>query len=164
VAIWLAPVLLAVHNLEEALAFETYLARVPSLLPPSVAPLASRLSYPAMLTALVIVTILGVVVAALAAREPSASWGVWSLLVLEATMAVNAAAHLTSAVVLFRGYGPGLVTAVLINAPFAWYCFRRASREQWVSRRALRATMPAALLLHGPVLAGGLWVASLILG
>jgi hypothetical protein len=157
--IWLAAVFLALHNLEEALTFERFLARVPELLPIGLAALAPRLDYPTLLAALVAVTLLGVVVAALAAWETTASWGVWLLLVLEAAMAINAVGHLVTAAALFHGYAPGVVTAMLVNAPFAWYCFRRASRERWVSPRALRLTVPAALMLHGPVLLGGFWLA-----
>jgi len=29
--------------------------------------------------------------------------------------------------------GPGLVTALAVNAPFAVYCFRHVVRERWVS-------------------------------
>jgi hypothetical protein len=157
--IWLAPLFLALHNLEEALGFERFLLRVPALLPSGLATVASRLDYPTVLVALVVVTVVGVIVASLAAQPSTASWGLWLLLVLEAVMAINAVSHLFMAIVLFHGYAPGVVTAVLLNAPFAGYCFHRASREAWVSRRALRAVVPAALVLHGPVLVGGLWLA-----
>ena len=157
--IWLAPLFLALHNLEEALTFERFLPRVPSLLPGGLATLASRLDYPTMLAALVVVTMLGIVVAALAEPAATATWGLWCLLVLEAVMALNAIGHVLSATLLFRGYAPGVATAVLLNAPFAWYCFRRASRERWVSERARFAALPAAFVLHGPVLIGALWLA-----
>jgi hypothetical protein len=52
------------------------------------------------------------------------------------------------------------VTAILVNAPFVMYCFRGAARERWVSSAALWATIPAAVILHGPVLVGALWLAA----
>lgn len=67
-------------------------------------------------------------------------------------------AHVASAVLVFKGYGPGLVTALVVNAPFAWYVLRRARDDGWVSRRAWRALMFGGLLLHGPVLLGALWL------
>ena len=156
------PMLLTLHNAEEALALYYYLPRVPALLPAPLASFEARLSYPEMLTGLVLVSVLAALVAALAWRSPDSRGAWWALLVIEATMALNAIAHVATALLVFRGYGPGLVTAVAVNGPYAIYFFRRAAREQWVSRRALWATLPAALLLHGPLLLAGLWFASLI--
>lgn len=136
---------------------------MPGILPASVAALAARLPYATMLTALGVVTLLAFAVALVASRTGSRA-GLWLLLVLQATMALNALSHLIVALVLFRGYAPGLVSALLVNAPFAAYCIRRAWREQWVARSAFRAVFPAALLVHGPVLAGGLWLASTVGG
>jgi hypothetical protein len=80
-------------------------------------------------------------------------------LALQAAVGLNVLAHIVGAAFVFRGYGPGLITALAVNAPFTVLCFWRASREQWVSPTALRATVPTALFLHGPVLFGGLWLA-----
>jgi hypothetical protein len=152
-------VLLSVHNLEEAVAFRYYLPRMASLLPPPFAGLEARLGYSALLIALLVVSCLAFAMALATSLRSHSSATLWALLALEATVGLNAVAHVVSAVVLFRGYGPGLITAVVVNLPFAWYCFRRAAREHWVSPTALRATVPAALILHGPILIGGLWLA-----
>jgi hypothetical protein len=53
---------------------------------------------------------------------------------------------------VFNGYAPGLLTALLINLPFSLYLLRRATRERWVSHRAMWALLPGALLMHGPLL------------
>jgi hypothetical protein len=156
--IWLAPLLLTVHNAEEAVAFTSYLPHAAALLPVPLAAVATRITYPAMLVALAVVSSLAVLVALVADRHPSSPRALWVLLALEATVGLNVIAHVTSALVLFRGYGPGLVTAILMNAPFVTYCFRRATREGWVSSAALWATIPAAVVLHGPVLVGLLWL------
>jgi len=156
----LVPAFVTLHNAEEAVAFRRVLPTIPTLLPPPFAAVAARLTYPTLLIALVVVSLLNVAVAIVVSRNPTARWGLWLLLVVEATMAVNALSHVLVAVIVFHRYAPGLVTAVLVNAPFAVYCFRRASREHWVSPRAMVGTIPAALVVHGPLLAGGLWVAS----
>jgi hypothetical protein len=156
------PVLVTVHNVEEALGFKSYLPRLPVLLPEPFASFEARLSYPAMLGALVTVSALAILIAACAWFRSESRGALWALLAVEATMALNVVAHVTSAVVVFRGYGPGLITAVAVNGPFAIYFFRRAAREQWVSQEALWATIPMALLLHGPVLIAGLWLAALV--
>lgn len=152
---------MTLHNVEEAFTFERTLRQLPELLPPAVAPVAARFTYPTMVVALGVVTVLAFVVCLLASRASSPS-GLWLMLVLQATMALNAMSHLAVALVIFGGYAPGLVTALILNAPFATYCIRRARQEQWVSRAAFRAVFPTAVLVHGPLLAGAVWVASMI--
>jgi hypothetical protein len=160
--IWIIPALLTVHNAEEAIAFRSYLPRVPGLLPPSLAGLAARLTYAAMVQTLTVLSVLVFVLAFVVDARPGARKLFWLLLAVEAAVGLNGIAHLLSATVVFRGYAPGLVTALLLNVPFAAYCFRRAQREQWVSSTALWATIPAAFVLHGPVLFAGLWLAAKI--
>jgi len=157
---WLVFFLFTLHNAEEAIAFRTYLPRVATLLPEPFASVAARLTYPAMLETLVVVTLLGFVVALAASTWPQSPRALWPLLALEAVIGLNVVAHALLAVVVFHGYGPGLLTALAINAPFAVYCFRRARRECWVSDAALAATVPVAVVVHGPVLMSGLWLAA----
>lgn len=154
---WLALGLLTMHNAEEAVALSHYLPQLASSFPAPFTSFAAALSYMDMLLALAVVQVLALVVTLTAAVRPRSPGALWAFLTLEAVLALNAVAHLLIAVVLLHGYTPGLATALLVNAPFAGYCFRRARREQWLSAAALRATVPAALLLHGPVLVGGLW-------
>jgi hypothetical protein len=156
---WLSLGLFTLHNMEEALAFRTYLPRTPRLLPEPFASIAATLSYPVMLGALAVVSVLALFVTLATAAWPQSSRALWVFLTMESVLALNVIAHVLSALVVFHGYGPGLATALLVNAPFAMYCFRRARRERWVSTAAMRATVPAALLLHGPILMGGLWLA-----
>lgn len=158
-AAWLSLAFFTLHNVEEAIAFRAYLPwRSSLLLPEPLASVAANLSYPVMLAALAFVTALALVVAVAVAVWPQSPRALWGLLTLEAVLGLNAIVHVVSAVVVFRGYSPGLATAVVINAPFAIYCFGRAHHERWVSPAALRATVPAALVLHGPILIGGLSV------
>jgi lysylphosphatidylglycerol synthetase-like protein (DUF2156 family) len=157
--VWLIPILLTVHNAEEALAFHAYLPRMRTLLPGPLARLEVSLSYSAILGALAVLSALAFLLALAAAARPESRRTLWALLVVEAAVGVNVIAHLVTAVTVFHGYGPGLATALMINAPFAIYCFRRVQREQWVSPAALRAAVPASLILHGPVLVAGLWLA-----
>jgi hypothetical protein len=157
--VWLVMAFFTLHNAEEALAFRTYLPRMGALLPERFASLAATLSYPVMLVALATVSVLAFLVALAAAKWPHSPLALWTLLTLEAVVGLNVIAHVLSALLVFHGYGPGLVTALLINAPFAIYCFRRVRRERWVSTAALAAMVPAALIVHGPILLGGLWLA-----
>jgi hypothetical protein len=162
--VWLIPALLTLHNAEEAFALRGALPRLRTALPEALAAAAARLTYPMLVQALVGLSVLTFGVAVIVVARPTSRAALWLLLALEVTVGINAIAHLASAALVFRGYGPGLATGILINAPFAVYCMRRAQREHWLSQTALRATVPAALLLHGPVLVGGLWLATWRLG
>jgi hypothetical protein len=156
--LWLIPALLTVHNAEEAFAFERSWPRLPALLPEPFATLAARLPFALMLQTLIGLSLLAFLLAAVVVARPDSRRAVWLLLALEAAVAINVAAHLITAIVVFGGYSPGLGTALLLNAPFAWYVFRRARYERWVSPRAWRASFLGGLALHGPVLLGLLWV------
>lgn len=157
--VWLVPVLLTVHNAEEAIAFRSYLPTLPTLLPAPLASLAARLPYVALLEALIILSALVFVLAFAVDARPRSRSLFWLLMAVEAAIGLNALAHVLSAAFVFRGYGPGIVTALGLDLPFAVYCFIRAYHERWLSPVALCATVPAAFVLHGPVLLAGLWLA-----
>ena len=154
----LVPLVLTVHNAEEAVAFHRMWPRVGALLAGPLPNVEARLSVPAMLQALGILSLLGCLLAAGVLLRPQWRGGWWLLLALESAMGINVIAHVVSALLVFRGYGPGLVTALVLNAPFAAYCLARARRERWVSERAWRASFVGGAVLHGPVLLGGLWL------
>lgn len=160
--VWLIPVLLTVHNAEEAIAFARMRPHVASLLPAPLGTLEARLSVPMVLQALAILSALAFILASVVVLRPRARAALWLLLALEAAVAINVIAHVASAVMLFHGYSPGLASAVLVNAPFAVYALGRARREAWVSLRAWRMLAAGGLFLHGPVLFGALWLAQWI--
>jgi hypothetical protein len=135
-------------------------AHVASRLPASLETLQARLSLPAVLQTLAILSALAFILAAFVVLRPHVQAALWLLLAVEVAVAINVIAHVLTAVVLFHGYGPGLATAVLVNAPFAVYALGRARREGWVSRRAWRMLAAGGLFLHGPVLVGALWLAA----
>jgi len=158
--VWLIPTFLTIHNAEEAVAFSRMQQHLPFALHEPFATIQTRLTYPVFVQMLAILSALAFVLAMIATLRPQSRAALWLLLALEAAVAINVIAHVVSAVVLFHGYGPGLATAVLLNAPFAFYALRRAKREGWVSARAWWALYGAGLVLHGPVLIGALWLAT----
>jgi len=155
----LVPLLLIVHNAEEAIAFRHMWPRIGLPLPEPIPSIAARLSVPAMLQALVVLSLLGCLLAAGVLLRPQWRGGWWLLLALESAMGINAIVHAASALFIFRGYAPGLITALVLNAPFAAYCLSRARRERWVTDRAWRAALIGGAVLHGPILLGALWIA-----
>jgi Protein of unknown function with HXXEE motif len=143
-----------VHNAEEALLFPRYLPLVLGRLPEGWRAIAGALTLGQVGIALGLVTLIPLLLAIWATRRPDSTVLLWLLLLVQATVLLNVLWHVSAAAVVFGGYAPGLVTAVLINLPFSLYLLRRAARERWVSRRAMWALLPGALLMHGPLLSG----------
>ena len=137
------------------------LPRVAARIPTALRGVVPAVTYPQFLVALAVVTILPFAVA-LAGDLRRPGFATVFLLFVQAVLLVNVASHVASAVYL-GGYAPGFATALAVNLPFSVLLLRRAHTERWVSRRALVALAPAALLFHGPgllaLLAAAGWIA-----
>jgi uncharacterized protein with HXXEE motif len=150
--LWLVPLFLLLHNAEEAVFFPRYLPFVLARLPTAWRAVAGPVTSGQVWLALAIMTLVALGLTVWVQRHPESRAALWLLLLLQVTILLNVLWHLAAAVVLFRGYAPGLVTALLLNLPFSVYLIRRAVREHWLGRGPLLALGPAALLAHGPVL------------
>lgn len=161
-ALLLVPVLITVHNAEEALAMPAALGVLSTRLPAQLASIIP--TYSQFLAALAIVTVLPWLIWLLGiARRETRSGIILLLLLVQMVMLVNVASHVAAAVFL-RGYAPGVVTALALNLPFSIYLLRRAMREGWISRRTLIVLMLAAVLIHGPGILGLMWIGERIAG
>ena len=125
--LWLFPVAVTLHNLEEAIWMPGWDLRHAMQIP--VHP-PGALEFR---TALVLITVAAFVVTYLSVRRGPQS--VWAYLTFGSVVAMLAnvfVPHLPAAI-LFRGYAPGVVTATLINLPLATFLAFRAVRDGWVS-------------------------------
>ena len=109
--------------------------------------------------ALLWVTLVPILVVAWATLRPQSLAARWSALAVQAVVALNALSHVVVASWLLRGYSPGLVTALLVNAPLSYVLFKRATRERWIPSWSWWLLPPAAFLAHGPGLIGLLLLA-----
>lgn len=101
---------------------------------------------------LLALTLIGLVLAVLAARVPSSPTLTYLMLVFVAVIGLNALAHLALALML-GGYMPGLLTAIVVNLPVAALVATQAWRERWVPRWSLGLVVAGALVVHCPLLA-----------
>lgn len=148
------PIAFLVHNAEEAIT-------IPAALPIAQAKLASVISPALQLpsAAQYYGMLLTITLAAFAVWL-TAYWKeslCYALIVLQATLAVNVVNHIGGAIVL-RGYSPGLITSVTVEAAVSALVFSRLRRENWLSQTQWLLLPALALLLHGPVMFGGLWL------
>lgn len=154
-ALWVVPVAFLVHNLEEALTIPHALPRIHAAWSGwtgRALQLPNASQYHQVLVGL---TAAGFVLLLLARLWDRASY---ALVVLQAVMTLNVAMHVAGAVLL-RGYAPGLVSAVLVEAPVSFLVWRRVRDGGWMSRRQWRLLPLWVAILHGPGLIGLLlWV------
>lgn len=155
-ALLLVPVLITVHNAEEALFIPAALRIIPRRLPPGLAGLIP--SYPQFLAALAVATAIPWLVWLFGVARGESRTGVVVLLLVQTVMLVNVASHVGAAVIL-RGYAPGLATALALNLPFSIHLLRRAMAERWIARRTLGLLLAGAVVIHGPGLLGLMWLA-----
>ena len=132
----LLPVVIALHNAEEALTAPAYLPRVGDYV--SRVPLLRDAGLPPSLTQLYIALVVVTIVPALmigwatSGRESAAKRGL--VAVVAAALLWNVLLPHVSAMIAFRGYAPGGLTALLVNLPFCVYFFRRSSRDGILTR------------------------------
>lgn len=157
--LWSIPAALALHNLEEALTFPRYLPLVRERMPDVARPVVARLEADEMRAALLWVTLAALLVVAWAVRRRESRLAQWCALAVQAAVALNVVSHVVVSIAILRGYTPGLVTAVAVNAPLSAYLFRRARAERWIAPWSWRLLPIAAVLLHGPGLLGVLLLA-----
>ncbi len=151
---FLIPCVFALHALEEGLTIGRALPHLRERVSASGAAVSVPLPAATQFRAgLVLLTVAAFLIALTARADRPGSGPGYMLLALQATLLLNVGSHVLWALV-FDGYVPGLVTAVLVNLPFSLHVLGRAWRERWYSRRALALLAPLALVLHGPVLMG----------
>jgi hypothetical protein len=143
--------LMLVHNTEEAVAFTRLWTLVRERVAEEAGIRLSTTPEPIYL-ALVVATLGPAAIIAWAARQPDRPVRLWFALLIQAVIFVNALAHGVTALVVFHGYAPGLLSAVLLNLPYSVFVYRKARQEHWVSTAASWLLLPGTLLVHGPLL------------
>jgi len=145
--LWLVPVFITVHNLEEALFMPAFLKTRNASIPSSLQGLLPPITYRQFLIALIAMTAIPYAIALLGNLEREGSGSLYLLLGLQVVMLYNVLAHVVMAGVM-GGYAPGVVTALIINLPFSVYLVRRAVKERWASRRVIVWLFPIGLIVH----------------
>jgi hypothetical protein len=158
--LWLVPVFLTIHNLEEALLMPGFIERRNASIPGPMREIIPPVTYKQFLLSLAIITIIPYLIALF---WLSRRWAVYLLVCLQVVMLINVLAHTLMALFL-RGYAPGLLTALTINLPFSLYLLKRAVDEKWMTGKAVAWMFPVGLLIHGPLLAGLMLLSGAIAG
>lgn len=120
--LWLVPIFLTIHNLEEAPFMENWSKRLPVKLPLSV---TTR----QFVIAVTFLTIAGFLLTYLGVEVLANQTGYLIVLGIQIILFFNAFVPHIATTIRFRMYSPGVITAVLLMLPFSFYLFRRAFEE-----------------------------------
>ena len=143
---WLVFACALLHNAEEMLTIPSFLPRAQGL--------ANSLDLPVLLpslsqygSAMAFATLLPFVLVAVGATGRPAAWKNVLVGLVQAGLAWNILLPHIPAALCFRGYAPGFLTAMLVNAPFTYYFFERALREGALTSRQVKAVFAGGLAL-----------------
>lgn len=152
-SLWLIPVFLALHNLEEFFIVKNALPGPLPASPEWVQQLIPVITDGQFAAALIVVTLVPCAALILGVASSRRRASVLVLLQIQVLIFLNVFVHMTGA--LFSGgYIPGLVSAVLLNFPFSLLIFRRARKERWIGPRAAAGMVAIGLVLLGPGMIG----------
>jgi hypothetical protein len=154
--LWGVPILLAIHNLEEA----PFMAKWSRELSLPIHPVVSTRQF---VVAISLLTIAGCALTYLGIHLIAQPIGFLLILGVQMIMLVNAIAPHLIATLRFRKYSPGVITGLLLNVPFSLYLFQRALQEgllTWQLVWILMAIAPFATIVLALIsLQFGKWVA-----
>ncbi|HEY3474569.1 MAG TPA: HXXEE domain-containing protein [Anaerolineales bacterium] len=124
--LWLVPIFLTIHNLEEAPFMEGWYKRLPMKLP-------LRITTRQFVIAVTLITVAGFIVTYLGVEYLANQTGYLLVLGIQAILFFNTFIPHIAATIRFRMYSPGIITAALLVLPFSFYLFRRALHENILS-------------------------------
>jgi hypothetical protein len=150
--LWGVPILLAIHNLEEAPFMEKWSRELP--LP--IHPVVSTRQFVAAVTVLTVAGFLLTYLGLTVIPQPT---GIWLILGVQVIMGVNAVAPHLVTTLRFRKYSPGVITGLLLNIPFSIYLLQRAMQEGFLTWSVFWI-----LLVIAPFATAGLALGSLQIG
>lgn len=149
--LWLVPLWITLHNLEEMItmpsALDSLPAKVPSWLQGQFALQSLIPTYRQFLVMLLIVTVLPYLFACLGGMRRARGPRTWLLVGIQAVMLINVLSHL-GLMLYTLGYVPGLITALAINLPFSLYLFASGIKDRWLRWSDLGFLLPVALAVH----------------
>jgi hypothetical protein len=120
--LWLVPIFLTIHNLEEAPFMESWYKRLPMKIPLAI---TTR----QFVIAVTFITLAGFVLTYVGVEYLANQTGYLLVLGMQAILLFNAFVPHIATTIRFRVYSPGVITAILVMLPFSFYLFRRAFEE-----------------------------------
>ena len=124
--LWLVPIILTIHNIEEAPFMEGWSKRLPLKVHPTV---TTR----QFIIAVTFLTIVGFMLTYFGVEYLANQTGYLMVLGIQAILLFNTFIPHIATTLRFRMYSPGVITAILLTLPFSFYLFQRALNENIIS-------------------------------
>jgi hypothetical protein len=141
--LWLVPVFLTIHNIEEAPFMERWYKRLPVNLPLTITTRQFVFAVTFLTAAGFFITYVGV-------EYFGNQTGYLLILGMQSILLFNAFVPHIATTLRFRMYSPGVITAVLLILPFSFYLFRRAFTENiltWTQFWTMLGIAPFAVVI-----------------
>ena len=141
--LWLVPIFLTIHNIEEAPFMEGWYRRLPMKLP-------FTITTRQFVIAVTFITLAGFTLTYIGVEYLANRTGYLLVLGMQAILLFNAFVPHIVATIRFRMYSPGVISAILITLPFSLYLFRRALEEKimhWAQFWVLLGIAPFAMVI-----------------
>lgn len=150
--LWLVPVVLTLHNIEEALTMPSWVMQNLPFIESSL-PFDIRIQFtPSQLfLSLGIATVAPIIVTMLCINGEKKSQRLYFLFLLQAIILINVFVPHIAVSLRILNYNPGVLTAVCFNLPFSLYLFRRAYREDYIARREFAPLFLIACFVYPPI-------------
>ena len=148
--IWLGPAAFAVHDAEEILLFQPWFTHHEHEIPEIARSLFGGIHTRQFASAVVVLFVGYLIVAALGARAAARGRLPWPYVVVTGAFVGNGITHVLQAAA-FRGYTPGVVTAVLISLPYGWLAARALVREGLATRQSLLVALAVGIAAQVPL-------------
>ncbi|MFZ4622172.1 MAG: HXXEE domain-containing protein [Bacteroidota bacterium] len=150
--LWLIPIVLTIHNIEEALTMPEWMNLYVGIVKQQV-PFMSHLQFSArqLYISLVLVTIVPAVVTWFCLRGEIRTNGILALLTLQAIIFWNALIPHMIGWFFLGMYNPGTMTAVIFNIPFSFYLFYQIRRSGIVPEKLIVRSIGMGLVIYLPL-------------
>ncbi len=159
-ALWLAPLLLVIHNIEEYLTMPTFISRhgqdLPAFIGNSLAISSEQFSI-----ALMIVTLLAFLFTFLGSIGEANGICIFLAITTQAVLLINAVQHIVASIWL-RNYIPGVLSSIVLYLPLLSYSILRALKEGYVSKKMIIYSFILGLSLLLPIILLAKYVASIL--
>lgn len=161
VLLWLVPVVVLIHNVEQALTIEQTMALTRTGMPRALRLIVPPVPPVEYIAALVIATLAAFGCALWGKLDRDRGPGVYLLASIQTALLLNIGAHVAASLVT-ASYTAGLGTSIALVLPFSLVFFWSLIRERWVPVRALPLLLLGGIALHLPIFFGILFLAGQI--
>jgi len=159
-ALWLAPLLLVIHNFEEYLTMPAFISRYWQDLPAFISNITSWSSHQ-FSVALIIVTLIAFLFTYFGSISEANGTGMFLAITTQVVLLINAVQHIGASIWL-RTYTPGVLTSIILYLPLLSYLILRSLKEGYISKKLLIYSFILGIAMLLPIILAVKYIASFL--